>query len=91
MRINYKQTVRMVIDWDRCIRVIPGDEQFMRQGIPYSCTDCKRWGDYNGKLVFKGDKIPYCEEHRRNYRPSLASPHPRANRGTMKTAPARAA
>lgn len=86
-----RNSVKMVVEWDRCIRVPLGDEPYMRQGVPYKCGDCAKWGDYNGKLIFKGDEIPYCTEHRRNFRPTrpdLVGSHLGAKRGTMKTAAA---
>lgn len=89
-----KNTIKMIVEWNRCIRVLPGDEQYMRVGVPHKCYDCAKYGDYNGKLVFPGDEVPYCTEHRRSYRPirpKLAGSHKEPKRGTIETAPARAA
>lgn len=92
--IRPSQSIRMIIDYNRCIRVLPGDEQYMRRSTPYTCTDCSRQGDYNGKLVFTGDEIPYCKDHRRNYRPVhriLVGPQHQAKRGTIEMAAEKAA
>lgn len=82
-------SIRMVIDFNRCIRVFSGDEPFLRPSVPYFCTDCKREGNYSGKLVFKGEAIPQCETHGRGYRPvrpDLAGSQNGTKRGTMRAA-----
>lgn len=81
-----KGSIKMIVDWDRCISVAPGDERLFRKSIPYKCFDCERIGDYNGKLIFVGDPIPVCQDHRRSYRPSgpdLVGSHRGTFRGTI--------
>lgn len=53
---------RIVVDYDRCIRVPEEDRKLARPSTPYHCRWCIEEGFFTGILVFEGDSIPSCGE-----------------------------
>lgn len=59
----------MIVDWDKCIRVLPEDRLAAREHEPYRCPVCAMQGrsltpqSISAKLRFVGDLPPVCGDH----------------------------
>lgn len=59
----------MIIDYNKCVRVLPGDEWYARESVPYRCPICATDGGRltpqtrSGRLRFVGDPRPQCSDH----------------------------
>ena len=60
MARNRNRPPRIIIDWDKCINVQPGDELLAQEMHPYKCPVCTL---YSGKLSPVSMKAPVCDDH----------------------------
>ena len=52
-------------------RFVPREE---RASVPFTCATCRAAGSQVGVLVFDGDEVPECENHKRALKEGSMSP-----------------